>query len=226
MDERLSQLLAHVVEDVIHTGEPVGSQYLVDSRSLGVSSATVRNWFAELEGLGYIVQPHTSGGRVPTEKGYQFYVDSLMGRRVLARKDRTELERLSQTVTEPERRLKVLAKNAAEGVGIAAVLGLNDADTFYTGLSQLFAQSEFRDWKHVVGLGEILDQLDDVLARVRMQIFAAPTVFLGSHCPFGSMCGSVLLTLKDGSLAGFFGPMRMDYRGAIAYLEAIKELHI
>ncbi len=224
MDEKLTKLLTCVVEEVIKTGEPVGSQGLVDAHIFNVSSATIRNWFSVLENDGYIMQPHTSGGRLPTEKGYQYYVSSLMLPRILPKKQYAILEQLVGEHVDPERRLKVLMKNVAEGVQVAAILGLNDADTFYTGLSQLFSQSEFRDWKRVVGLGEILDQLDQVLARIRLKKFHEPTVLLGSQCPFGAMCGTVLLTLQDGGLAGIVGPMRMDYQSAISYLQAIKEL--
>lgn len=224
MDERLSQLLTLVVEDVIASGEPVGSQSLVETHDLGVSSATVRNWFASLEDLGYLMQPHTSGGRIPTEKGYQYYVASLMGRRALGKRERAEMERAAAGATDVERKVKSLAKKAAEGVGVAAVLGLNEADTFYTGLTQLFSQPEFHAAEHIRGLGAILDQLDEVLLRLRGQRFVTPTVLVGSHCPFGPMCGAVLLTLEGGGLAGIFGPMRMDYRNAIAHLEALKDL--
>ncbi len=224
MDERLSQLLALLVEDVIASGEPVGSQSLVEAHDLGVSSATVRNWFASLEDMGYITQPHTSGGRIPTEKGYQHYASSLMGRKSLGKRERAELERAAQLAADRERKLKNLAKAAAEGVGVAAVLGLNEADTFYTGLTQLFSQPEFRAAEHIRGLGAILDQLDEVLMRLRGHAFATPTVLVGSECPFGNMCGAVLITLEDGALAGMFGPMRMDYRSAVAHLDAFKDM--
>lgn len=224
MDERLAELLTYVVEDVIEHGEPVGSQSLVESHHMRVSSATIRNWFVTLEELGYVMQPHTSGGRIPTEKGYQYYVMSLMHRRSLGRRERADLERIASLTSNIEQKSKALAKCVAEGVGTATVLGLNQADTFYTGLTQLFAQPEFNEAEQLRGLGAILDQLDEVLARIRTKRFVTPTILVGSHCPFGPMCGSVLLTVENGGLIGIFGPMRMNYRNAIAYVEAYKEL--
>jgi len=66
MDEKLKKILGLVVEDLIRIGEPIGSQYFVEAHGLNVSSATIRNWFAELEEQGYLMQPHTSSGRQPT----------------------------------------------------------------------------------------------------------------------------------------------------------------
>lgn len=77
MDERKSAVLRAVIEEHIATGQPVASSAIVRSGRLGVSSATVRNEMNELERDGFLVQPHTSSGRVPTDLGYRFYVDAL-----------------------------------------------------------------------------------------------------------------------------------------------------
>ena len=77
LDERKLAVLRAIVEDYVHTEEPVGSKALVDRHNLGVSSATVRNDMAALEEEGYIAQPHTSAGRIPTDKGYRLFVDRL-----------------------------------------------------------------------------------------------------------------------------------------------------
>lgn len=77
LDERKLEVLRAIVEDYVATREPVGSKALVERHALGVSSATVRNDMAVLEEEGYIVQPHTSAGRVPTDKGYRVFVDRL-----------------------------------------------------------------------------------------------------------------------------------------------------
>jgi heat-inducible transcriptional repressor len=75
---RAAQVLAALVAEYIDTGEPVGSARLMHVAGLGVSSATIRNTLAELEDLGYLQQPHTSAGRIPTDRGYRFYVDQLL----------------------------------------------------------------------------------------------------------------------------------------------------
>src|SRR5947207_6312819 len=76
LSSRAARILAALVGEYIHTAEPVGSARLAQRAGLGVSSATIRNTLAELEDLGYLQQPHTSAGRIPTDRGYRFYVDT------------------------------------------------------------------------------------------------------------------------------------------------------
>jgi heat-inducible transcriptional repressor len=78
LTSRAAQILSALVAEYIDTGEPVGSARLAHVAGLGVSSATIRNTLAELEDLGYLQQPHTSAGRIPTDRGYRFYVDQLL----------------------------------------------------------------------------------------------------------------------------------------------------
>ena len=79
LDERKAAILRAVVEGYIETAQPVGSAHVARSTDMAVSSATVRNEMAVLEREGYLVQPHTSAGRIPTDKGYRFFVDQLSG---------------------------------------------------------------------------------------------------------------------------------------------------
>ncbi len=78
LSERKKQILKAIVEAHIEGGEPVGSKYILQNTLMSCSSATIRNEMAELEQMGYLVQPHTSAGRVPSEAGYRFYVDALV----------------------------------------------------------------------------------------------------------------------------------------------------
>src|SRR3954469_10492979 len=77
LDERKTSILRAVVQEYIATAQPVGSTHVADAPGVQVSSATVRNEMAVLEQEGYLAQPHTSAGRVPTDKGYRFYVDHM-----------------------------------------------------------------------------------------------------------------------------------------------------
>ena len=93
LSERKKQILKAIIEAHIEYGEPVGSKYLSSVDVISCSSATIRNEMAELEELGYLEQPHTSSGRIPSELGYRLYVDSLVDRYRLTEMEIAELKR-------------------------------------------------------------------------------------------------------------------------------------
>ena len=92
LNERSRKILEAIIEDYIDSAEPVGSRAVSRRHSMALSPATVRNVMADLEEMGYIASPHTSAGRVPTEKGYRFYVDSLLQVRQLSSQERQRLD--------------------------------------------------------------------------------------------------------------------------------------
>jgi heat-inducible transcriptional repressor len=92
LEERRLEVLRAIVEDFVSTHEPVGSKALVERHSLGVSPATIRNDMAALEDEGFITQPHTSAGRVPTDRGYRLFVDRLSGVKPLSPAERKAIE--------------------------------------------------------------------------------------------------------------------------------------
>lgn len=94
LSERKKLILKAIVDAHIEGGEPVGSKYILESQQLSCSSATIRNEMAELEEMGYLEQPHTSAGRVPSELGYRFYIDSLIGSYAMTARDVAQINNL------------------------------------------------------------------------------------------------------------------------------------
>jgi heat-inducible transcriptional repressor len=84
LNDRKIKILEAIINDYIQTAEPIGSRTIAKKYDMGISSATIRNEMSDLEDMGFIVQPHASAGRIPTDKGYRFFVDSLMRRRELS----------------------------------------------------------------------------------------------------------------------------------------------
>lgn len=120
LDDRKLEVLRTIVEDYVSTNEPVGSKALVDRHGLDVSPATIRNDMAVLEEQGYIAQPHTSAGRVPTEKGYRLFVDRLSSIKPLSPAERRAIETflagafdLDDVVTRTVRLLAQLTRQVA-----------------------------------------------------------------------------------------------------------------
>ena len=101
IDERKSEVLLAVVQSHIKASVPVGSKTLSSEKlsSLRLSPATIRNTMAELDEMGYIIQPHTSAGRLPTDKGYRYFVEKLMTRRKLAKNEKTRIDKILQIET-------------------------------------------------------------------------------------------------------------------------------
>ncbi len=95
MDERKRKILRAIVQDYIATAEPIGSRTIARKFDLGVSSATIRNEMADLEDLGFIEQPYTSAGRIPSDAGYRYFVDCLMDPKVLNTEEKEFIERES-----------------------------------------------------------------------------------------------------------------------------------
>ena len=93
IDGRKIKILAAIINDYISTGEPVGSRTIAKKYNLGVGSATIRNEMSDLEDLGYLEQPHTSSGRIPSSKGYRLYVDSLMEKALLSTEEELHIKK-------------------------------------------------------------------------------------------------------------------------------------
>ena len=115
MDERKVKILKAVIQNYLETGEPVGSRTISKYTDLNLSSATIRNEMADLEEMGYILQPHTSAGRIPSDAGYRFYVDNMMKERE-AELDRREdeLNRKEDLLIEKVDRVEDLLQNVAK----------------------------------------------------------------------------------------------------------------
>lgn len=119
---RKQKILAAIVKSYISTGEPVGSKALLDMTEMAVSSATVRNEMADLEKQGYLFQPHTSAGRVPSQKGYRFFVENFLNPPELGDRVTDYIDsRLEQNAKTPEGILKEACKTVSDLTGLAAV---------------------------------------------------------------------------------------------------------
>lgn len=110
MDERKNRVLQAIIEDYVSTAEPVGSRTIARKYNLGVSPATIRNEMSDLEELGYLEQPHTSAGRIPSDRGYRYYVDCLMQTREVTP---AEHELIRRTFQRKMREIDVLVRETA-----------------------------------------------------------------------------------------------------------------
>ena len=120
LDDRKMKILQTIIKTYLETGEPVGSRTISKYADLNLSSATIRNEMADLEDLGYIVQPHTSAGRIPSDKGYRWYVDMLMDEK---EQEVTEMkEQMLQKADKMDQLLKQAAKVLAANTNYATMI--------------------------------------------------------------------------------------------------------
>ena len=112
LDERKMKILQAIIRNYLETGDPVGSRTISKYTDLNLSSATIRNEMSDLEEMGYIVQPHTSAGRIPTDRGYRLYVDSMM------EENARQVEELKEMLVEKDEKMDHLLKQVAKVLAV------------------------------------------------------------------------------------------------------------
>lgn len=119
LDERKLKILQAIIRNYLETGEPVGSRTISKYTDLNLSSATIRNEMADLEELGYIVQPHTSAGRIPSDKGYRLYVDQMLAEKEEKLDHATqEVKEMHQMLLEKEDKMESILKQMAKMLAV------------------------------------------------------------------------------------------------------------
>ena len=226
MNPRQELILKLIVDEYTHSAEPIGSRYLAGLSALDVSPATIRNDMAELETEGYIRQPHTSAGRIPTEKAYLYYL-----RHFVEGKSRKEPRQLKEAVSathDPAANMRAIAKALVELSGEMAIVGFGENASYHAGLANLFGKPDFRDLAILRSLSEMVDRFDDVLAEVYDRVQNDPEVMIGRGNPFGRDMSAILVkyALPDGRMGilGLVGPMRMDYARNLSLVAQAKAL--
>ena len=213
---RQSQILKAIIEQYAEVASPVGSNLL--AKAFNVSSATIRAEMAELERLGFIAQPHTSAGRVPTDMGYRFYVNQITEDGYGSASERRAERALSVRVQEggmPERIIRNAVDTLVElthNLGLATI----GNQLYISGLSNLFHQPEFVSSQQVRQVAQLLDNLEPWLRET------APNqplnVYIGRENTIGRSAGASLIISRfrsgfsDHSYIGILGPTRQQYR--------------
>ncbi len=233
MNDRQKEVLAAVVELYTKTAEPVGSEALLERHHFPVSSATLRNDMLALEERGYLYQPHTSAGRIPTDAGYRYYVEEMMGDKPLSKKDQLKLQeeflilkaKHNRTVRTTARLLSVLSGN----LGVSGMAGKDEMYDF--GMKSLMESPEFQEMDELSRLVETLDTLDEKIDILMAGLKDGETrIYIGGENPVAGIenCAMVISPYRDrdgerGMLA-IIGPKRMEYAKNKSLIEHMKKL--
>lgn len=222
MSDRQVKILAAIIEQYAEVAVPVGSVML--AKLFNVSSATIRNEMAELEQLGFIKQPHTSAGRIPTDKGYRLYVNGITettGTPLLSRNNQAITTRVSNS-GEPALAIKSAVDSLVQlthNLGLATI----GNQLYVAGYSNLFGQPEFLDPAHSREVANLLDNLEPWLREVEPN--EALNVYIGRENPIGRSAGVSLIISRyrspysDSSYIGVLGPTRQSYRSVMNLVE-------
>jgi len=231
LTERQEKLLNILIDVYIKTAEPVSSKSLEKSRFFDVSSATLRNEMNELEQMGYLAQLHTSGGRVPTDKGYRFYVDIITDTEecdipIAWQKKIDSI--LSAIGSDPHYINKTVAQLMSDLSDNVVIAGIAEDEDFYkTGLASLFEHPEFKEMDRVFNLMSFFDEFDRIFDQMereffgdigRNKLFEDLNIFIGIENKIPAVQEETIMTSRYdlpeniiGSLT-LIGPTRMDYK--------------
>lgn len=231
VNDKLQKILAAVIEEYTNTAIPVGSKILVEKYGFKMSSATMRADLAELEKEGYLYQPHISAGRIPTDKGYRYFVEKIMGETQLSlaeqRKLQTELLKLK---TQNNRLSRSAAKLLSSLSGNLAITGMKEE--FYDfGLGELLAKPEFQQIDEFCKVAEVLDYIDENINTILKKVRDGETkIFIGRENPIKviSNCSMVVSPYRtkggERGLLAIIGPKRMKYAKNKSLLDYFKKL--
>ncbi len=217
MTERQAAILAAIIEQYAEIAVPVGSVTL--AKLFGVSSATIRSEMARLEEIGLIAQPHTSAGRIPTDQGYRFYVNTITAaqQNESPRIDRSARAIDARVATHGDRADRAIRSAVDSLVELTHNLGIATIgdELYMSGIGNLFSQPEFMNGTHTQAVARLLDNLEPWLRE------ASPNeplnVYIGAENPIGKTSGASLIISRfrspysDRSYIGVLGPTRQSY---------------
>lgn len=215
MDDRRRKIFQIVVEEYIKRAEPISSNFINENYDFGVSPATIRAELALLEEDGYLAHPHTSSGRVPTEKGYRFFVDNLQKSDEVDEKD-LEQEEILQKLKRNNELFDFLARSSH-----SLILSLLRKRIHESGLKEILKEPEFSNQKGVVDLIGARDFLRENLEKMQENFKNRPQVLIGSEAEdLIKSKNFAVIAVKRGDIAVVFvGPIRMRYDKILSLLE-------
>ena len=231
LTERQKNLLRAIIEKYIETAEPIGSETIEKEASLGVSPATIRNEMVRLTALGYLKQPHTSAGRIPTSVGMKFYVDQLMEEKTLSLKDEVAIKEELNEPNEPfEKLLHHTTRILADQTHSLAIATDEGGSVYSAGMANILDMPEFYDIDITRTLLSMLDRAEMIeqivnLLRAEEQL----RILFGEELgiPYLEPCGFVVTRYQlshHRGILGVIGPSRLNYQAIIPTVRYFSQL--
>ena len=228
--ERQEKILNTIVREYIDLAQPVSSQSLEKKYDFGICPATIRIEMQKLTDTGFLYQPHTSAGRVPTDKGYRFFVDNLFEKGFPKEKDILKVEDLiEREIGDRVRFLQSLTKNLASFSSNSLALGyLFDEDLFWKeGWEDVLGEPEFKETKVITDFADVIKHFEKEIEDIKIN--SGIKVYIGKENPFSKVKDfSIIISKchfpndKEGIIS-LLGPKRMAYDRNISLIKSLAE---
>jgi len=233
LTDRQKNLLSVVVKEYTETAVPVGSGHIAREYKFDLSPATIRAEMNALEDAGYLFQPHTSAGRIPTDKGYRYFVERIMPERELSKSEQKKLQAELLKLKAKNTRLERTAAKLLSGLsGNLAISGLLGKDEFFDfGMRELLDEPEFREMDDLCRLAETLDYIDEKVDQLVGKLKDNEVkIYIGKENPIKEISNCSMMvtpyrtkTGEKGILA-LIGSKRMKYAKNKSLIEYMKKL--
>ncbi len=228
--ERQEKILNTIVREYIDSAQPVSSQSLEKKYDFGICPATIRIEMQKLTDTGFLYQPHTSAGRVPTDKGYRFFVDNLFEKGFPKEKDILKVEDLiEREIGDRVRFLQSLTKNLASFSSNLALGYLFDEDLFWKeGWEDVLGKPEFKETKVITDFADVIKHFEKEIEDIKIN--SEIKVYIGKENPFSKakefsiIISSCHFPDKEKGVLAIAGPKRMDYDRNINSLNYLTKL--
>lgn len=232
LSKRQADILKAIIEEYIESGQPVGSETLDKKYNLGISPATIRNEMVRLAKVGFLIQPHTSAGRIPSSYALRFYIQNLMEEKKLSVTEEVAAkEKVWDFRNEVDRLLKEATRALAEKTSMLSVATTDQGKVFHSGYANILEIPEFFDIDVTRTVLTLIDEIQELKNIFSQASEEEPIhILLGEELdnPFLKPVGFVFTDIKTGDKLigriGVVGPCRLNFSQAIPFVRYFGEL--
>ncbi|MDP1884018.1 MAG: hypothetical protein Q8L10_01500 [Candidatus Moranbacteria bacterium] len=231
MDKRQQEILAAIIEEYTDSAVPVGSKILVEKYGFDLSPATIRNDMVTLEKDGFLYQPHISAGRIPTDKGYKYFVEEIMGDAELSLADQKKLQTELLKLKAQHQRLSRTTAKLLSGMSGNLAISTMEKEFSDFGIRERLEKPEFQEVDEFCKIVEALDYIDENVDFILKNVKEGETkIFIGKDNPIKGInnCSMVVspYTTKSGDrgVLAIIGPKRMKYAENKSLLNYVRKL--
>lgn len=230
---RKEQILAIAIDQYIKTVTPVGSKFIAMQYPYDISPATIRNILAELEDQGFLMHPHTSAGRIPTEKGYRYYVDNLMQEIQLLEEEKFRIKlEYERHKYELENLLDKVSNSLSEVTHYTSIISIDGCcdKIFCKGTSHVVGYPDYQDIEKIRNILRTLEQKEHLLKIINKDLIKKIEVYIGHEMALKEVDDCSLVVSKYETDTGetgriaVLGPKRMNYTKVVSTLDYFSEL--